>query len=236
MRPAGIKSRAAFPAWPQPFIHRACNIFIGGCGIGSQHLPIRAARCASGHEIMSQPGCCQIQRQRAFIARVKRLHAWNLQESQIGFVGRRTCGQSNCNQANSKQAMCKADHDQWLMARKHRLYWAIWTAFRADADFIPACKRIKAFMPSRSFPDHDVNMRPAGIKSRAAFPAWPQQFIHRACNIFIGGCGVGSQRWRIDTAFCPPFNESFGQFGGRLHKLHGAFVTERKKLHARNGQ
>ena len=110
MRPAGIKSRAAFPAWPQPFIHRARNIFIGGCSVGSQHLPIRAARRASGHEIMSQPGCCQIQRQRAFIARVKRLHAWNLQESQIGFVGRRTCGQSNCNQANSKQAVRKARH------------------------------------------------------------------------------------------------------------------------------
>ena len=110
MRPAGIKSRAAFPAWPQPFIHRACNIFIGGCSVGSQPLPIRAARCASGHEIMSQPGCCQIQRQRAFIARVKRLHAWNLQESQIGFVGRRTCGQSSCNQANGKQAVRKARH------------------------------------------------------------------------------------------------------------------------------
>ena len=110
MRPAGIKSRAAFPAWPQPFIHGAGNIFVGGCGIGSQHLPTRAARCASGHEIMSQPGCCQIQRQRAFIARVKRLHTWNLQESQIGFVGRRTCGQSNCNQANSKQAVRKARH------------------------------------------------------------------------------------------------------------------------------
>ena len=91
-------------------------------------------------------------------------------------------------------------------------------------------------MPACGFPDHDMNMRPAGMETLTAFPARPQQLIHGAGNIFIGGCGIGSQPWRIDTAFRSPFNEAFGQFNNCFHKRHGAFVTEREKLYAWNGQ
>ena len=78
--------------------------------------------------------------------------------------------------------ICQRQTGARSMARKHRFQWPICTPLRADTHLVPSCNGIKALGLAYGFPNHDVNRRPVGIKPLAAFPVWPQPFIHGAGN------------------------------------------------------